>query len=193
MKFFVNFLSVFRIIVSFIVPIAMTSYMPVTAFVLFVLAALSDFFDGFLARKYNACTKLGTVLDSIADKFLIINTFLALCIIMPNWYILIPIILMISRELYISGLREFVGTQKITPPHAKTRFSMGKIKTALQMISLLAFLGLFISFEYSNNTQTSTLEDILAPIAVFGLWFALVASIWSATEYTIDVIKKLKK
>lgn len=189
MKVFVNFLSVFRIIVSFIIPFAIKSYMPVTAFILFVLAALSDFFDGFLARKCNACTKLGTVLDSIADKFLIINTFIALCIVTSKWYIFIPVILMISRELYISGLREFVGTQKITPPHAKTRFSMGKIKTALQMVSILAFLGLFIA----RDIQTSTIEDILAPTAVFGLWFALVASILSATEYTIDVVKKLKK
>ena len=123
MKFFVNFLSAFRIIASFIIPIALLSFATTPAFILFILAALSDFFDGFLARKYNACTKLGTVLDSVADKFLVINTFIALCVIEHfNWLVVIPIFLIISRELYISGLREFAGTQKITPPHAEKRF-----------------------------------------------------------------------
>lgn len=189
MKFFVNFLSAFRIVASFIIPITMAMGMPITTFTLFILAALSDFFDGFLARKYNACTKLGTVLDSIADKFLIVNTFIMLCILKPQWAVIIPIIAMISRELYISGLREFVGTQKITPPHAKGRFSMGKIKTAMQMISIVAFLISPVLNMFVYDVQTT---EILEYFAVSGLWIALIASIWSATEYTIDVVKKLK-
>ena len=117
MKFFVNFLSAFRIFASFAIIGTLMSGMYTTTLILFILAALSDFLDGYLARKYNVCTKTGVVLDSVADKFLIINTFILLCIMMPVWFVVIPIIVMIARDLYISGLREFLGTQKISVPH----------------------------------------------------------------------------
>ena len=139
MKFFVNFLSAFRIAAAFaIIPTLMLN-MYWTTFVLFALGAISDWFDGFLARKYNVCTKIGGVMDHIGDKLLVVNTFIMLAIMMPVWFVVVPIIIMIARELYISGLREFLGTQKIEMPVPKARFSMGKIKTTLQMISIAAF------------------------------------------------------
>ena len=197
MKFFVNFLSAFRIVASFAIIGTLMSGMYTTTLILFILAALSDFLDGYLARKHNVCTKMGTVLDSVADKLLIVNTFILLCIMMPVWFIVIPIIIMVARDLYISGLREFLGTQKMSVPHATTRFSMGKIKTAMQMISIVAFLALF-ALGASVGTATNgkfILYAIYAlpNIGIFGLWFALVASIWSATQYTMESIHKLKK
>ena len=144
MKFFVNFLSAFRIAAAFaIIPTLMLN-MYWTTFILFVLGAISDWFDGFLARKYNVCTKIGGVMDHIGDKLLVVNTFIMLAIMMPVWFVVVPIIIMIARELYISGLREFLGTQKIEMPVPKARFSMGKIKTTLQMISITAFLLIFV-------------------------------------------------
>ena len=132
MKVFVNLLSIFRIIASFaMIPILMFGLYK-TAFIVFVLAALSDWFDGFFARKYNVCTKLGGVMDHIGDKLLVAITLIMLSSLMPIWFIVVPIILMIARELYISGLREFLGTQKMEMPVPKARFSMGKIKTTLQ-------------------------------------------------------------
>ncbi len=197
MKFFVNFLSAFRIFASFAIIGTLMSGMYTTTLILFILAALSDFLDGYLARKYNVCTKTGVVLDSVADKFLIINTFILLCIMMPVWFVVIPIIVMIARDLYISGLREFLGTQKISVPHATTRFSMGKIKTAMQMIAVIAFLALFAlgaSVGGASNGKFMLYAIYALPnIGIFGLWFALAASIWSATQYTMDTIHKLKK
>ena len=113
------------------------------------------------------------------------------------WYIIIPIILMIDRELYVSGLREFLGTQKIEMPVPKKRFSMGKIKTTLQMISICAFLlwfvlGSFVSVASGGKFLFYAIYA-LPSIGIFGLWFSLVASIWSAAEYTKDFIGKLKK
>ena len=197
MKFFVNFLSAFRILASFAIIGTLMSGMYTTTFILFILAALSDFLDGFLARKFNACSKIGAVLDSIADKFLIVNTFILLAIMMPVWFVVIPIIVMIARELYISGLREFMGTQKIAMPHPVSRFSMGKIKTAMQMIATIAFLGLFALGASVGNTSGGKLMlytiYALPNIGIFGLWFALTASIWSAIEYTREFAKLLKK
>lgn len=197
MKFFVNFLSAFRIAVAFaIVPTLMLG-MYWTTFVLYVLGAASDWFDGYLARKYNVCTKIGGVMDHIGDKLLVVNTFIMLSIMMSAWFIIVPIIIMIARELYISGLREFLGTQKIEMPVPKARFSMGKIKTTLQMISIAAFLLIFavgstISPELDSRF-TLILIYSLPQIGVWGLWLSLVASVWSATQYTITFLGHLKK
>lgn len=197
MKFFVNFLSAFRIIAAFaIIPTLMLQAFW-TTFILFALAAASDWFDGYLARKYNVCTKIGGVMDHIGDKLLVANTLIMLSIMMPTWIIVIPVILMIARELYISGLREFLGTQKIEMPVPKARFSMGKIKTTLQMISICAFLLIFaIGTIITPETDSRFLMYMiytLPQLGIWGLWFSLFASIWSATQYTFTFIDKLKK
>ena len=197
MKFFVNFLSAFRIAAAFaIIPTLMLN-MYWTTFVLYALGAISDWFDGFLARKYNVCTKIGGVMDHIGDKLLVVNTCIMLAIMMPVWFVVVPIIIMIARELYISGLREFLGTQKIEMPVPKARFSMGKIKTTLQMISIAAFLlifvvGTLISPE-SDSRTLMYLIYILPQIGIWGLWLSLIASIWSATQYTMTFLGHLKK
>jgi CDP-diacylglycerol--glycerol-3-phosphate 3-phosphatidyltransferase len=197
MKFFVNFLSAFRIFASFAIIGTLMSGMYMTTLILFILAAISDFLDGYLARKYDVCTNIGTVLDSVADKFLVINAFVLLCIMMPVWFIVIPIILMISRDLYVSGLREFMGTQKMEPAHARTRFSFGKIKAAMQMISIIAFLALFAlgaSVGAASNGKFILYAIYALPnIGIFALWFALAASIVSAVTYTRDFVQKLNK
>ena len=195
MKFFVNFLSAFRIAAAFAIIPTLWFQLTWTSLILFVLAALSDFFDGYLARKYDVCTKLGGVMDHIGDKLIVVNTFITLTVMMPLWFVVVPIIIMIARELYISGLREFLGTQKIEMPVPKARFSMGKIKTTLQMITITAILTLF---------ALSTLKTPMSPrylmafralfgFGMIGLWVSLLASVWSATEYTFTFIEKLKK
>ena len=197
MKFFVNFLSAFRIIAAFaIIPTLMLQAFW-TTFILFVLAAASDWFDGFLARKYNVCSKIGGVMDHIGDKLLVANTLIMLSVMMPTWIIVIPVILMIARELYISGLREFLGTQKIEMPVPKARFSMVKINTTLQMVSICAFLlifaiGTIITPETDSRFLIYTIYA-LPQLGFWGLWFSLFASIWSATQYTFTFIDKLKK
>jgi CDP-diacylglycerol--glycerol-3-phosphate 3-phosphatidyltransferase len=168
-----------------------------TTFVLFALGAMSDWFDGFLARKYNVCTKIGGVLDHIGDKLLVVNTFIMLAIMMPVWFVIVPIIIMICRELYISGLREFLGTQKIEMPVPKARFSMGKIKTTLQMVSITAFLLIFavgtLITPETDSRFIMYLIYVLPQIGIWGLWLSLLSSIWSATQYTITFVGHLKK
>lgn len=197
MKFFVNFLSAFRIAAAFAIIPTLMFGMYWTTFILYILAALSDFFDGFLARKYNVGTKLGGVMDHIGDKLLVVNTFIMLLAMMPVWFIVVPVIIMIARELYISGLREFLGTQKIEMPVPKARFSMGKIKTTLQMITIAAFLLLFaIGAMITPETDSRTimwLIDVLPQIGIWGTWLSLLASVWSATQYTFTFAQKLKQ
>ncbi len=197
MKFFVNFLSAFRIFVAFLIIPTIMNHLYWTTFILFALGSISDWFDGFLARKYNVCTKLGGVMDHIGDKLLVVNTLIILAIVMPTWVIIVPVILMIARELYISGLREFLGTQKIEMPVPKARFSMGKIKTTLQMVAITALLLFFaigsILTVDSDSRFLMYMIYILPQVGVYGLWFALIASLWSATQYTRTFIGHLKK
>ena len=197
MKFFVNFLSAFRIAAAFAIIPTLMFELYWTTFILYVLAAMSDWFDGYLARKHNVCTKIGGVMDHIGDKLLVVNTLIMLTVMMPVWFIVVPVILMVARELYISGLREFLGTQKIEMPVPKARFSMGKIKTTLQMISIAAFLLIFvISTMITPNTDSRTLMYLiytLPYIGIWGLWFSLVASLWSATQYTKTFLGHMKK
>lgn len=197
MKFFVNFLSAFRIAAAFAIIPTLMFELYWTTFILYVLAAMSDWFDGYLARKYNVCTKIGGVMDHIGDKLLVVNTLIMLTVMMPVWFIVVPVILMVARELYISGLREFLGTQKIEMPVPKARFSMGKIKTTLQMISIAAFLLIFvISTMITPNTDSRTLMYLiytLPYIGIWGLWLSLVASLWSATQYTKTFLGHMKK
>jgi CDP-diacylglycerol--glycerol-3-phosphate 3-phosphatidyltransferase len=197
MKVFVNALSVFRICAAFaIVPTLMFQWYW-ASLILFAAGAISDWFDGYLARKYNVCTKLGGVLDHIGDKLLVVNTFIMLAVMIHLWEIIVPIIIMIARELYISGLREFLGTQKIEMPVPKARFSMGKIKTTLQMVTIVIFLMLFtISKTVTPDTISTKLLITMNMLSWAGLvcmWSALVASLWSATQYTSTFLEKLKK
>ena len=161
------------------------------------MAAASDWFDGFLARKYDVCTKLGGVIDHIGDKLLVANTLIMLAVMMPVWFVVVPTIIMIARELYISGLREFLGTQKMEMPVPHDRFSLGKVKTACQMITITAFLALFtfsrfITPETISRTYLITLNT-LSQIGIIGMWTSLVFSIWSATQYTRTFVSKINK
>ena len=140
MKVIANALSIFRILAAFaIVPFMLTGWYEISA-ILFVLAAVSDFLDGYLAKKFKATSKLGGVLDHMGDKFLVANGLILAALFLQSVWVIIPAVLMICRDLYVSGLREFLGTQKIEMPVPKARFSMGKVKTALQMLALTCLL-----------------------------------------------------
>jgi phosphatidylglycerophosphate synthase len=104
---------------------------------------------------------------------------------------------MIARELYISGLREFLGTQKIEMPVPKARFSMGKIKTTLQMIATCALLFALCVPQFGLNPKYETVVlytfFTMSYVGIVTIWLALIASVWSATEYTKTFLGHLKK
>lgn len=190
MKALVNGLSIFRIVAAFaIVPLLLYQFY-FTTLVVFALAGISDFFDGWLAKKYNVVTKLGGVLDHMGDKFLAVNALLLLMMFLQIWLVIIPVVLMIARELYVSGLREFLGTQKMDMPVPSARMSMGKIKTTLQLVSI----GVLLLWIYVINAGYTHpfLTRWLLFIGIGGLWLSLVASLWSATQYTRVFMTKLK-
>ncbi|MCL1785997.1 MAG: CDP-diacylglycerol--glycerol-3-phosphate 3-phosphatidyltransferase [Alphaproteobacteria bacterium] len=184
MKTFVNSLTAFRFVAAFaIIPCFIYEFFGL-AFVLFLLAAITDFFDGYLARKFKVATKLGGVMDHIADKFLIAITSILIAMLWPMWFISVPVILMLCRELYVSGLREFVGTQKKELPVGMG----GKIKTFAQMTSLGGFLLLIYAAPLVQNAGLLYYAWMTCGIL---LWISFVLSVISAGIYTKSFLKKI--
>ena len=191
MKIFVNLLSVSRIVAAFaIVPLLLEQYFD-WAFYVFVFAAFSDWLDGFLARRFRVETKVGGVLDHMGDKFLVVNALIMVIMFLQIWSVLAPAVLMICRELYVSGLREFLGTQKIEMPVPKARFSIGKIKTAVQML-VLAMMLLWV-WAVNADWQSELLTYYLLFAGIGGLWLALACSLTSAAQYTVQFAKNMKR
>lgn len=191
MKILVNSLTIFRILAAFaLIPlIAYRQFGPM--FVLFALACLSDFLDGWLARKYKVTTKLGGVMDHMADKLLVTISAILLAMFLQLWVVFIPAILIICRNLYVSGMREYLGTQKVEMPVPKARFSSGKIATAAQMISIgVMLLAIFSLYRYPQ--LASKLYWFLI-VGIVGLWVSLAASLISAAQYTKTFLEKMKK
>jgi len=125
------------------------------ALVLFVVAATTDWVDGYLARAWNQQTKFGAMLDPIADKAMVVIALLVICGFsgMDPW-ILLPAVLIMFRETFVSGLREFLGdtagTLKVTP--------LAKWKTAAQMTAI-AVLFSTGAFETYFNMSVEGMDD----------------------------------
>ena len=172
-----NFLSAFRMIAFLPVIILFSSEYYLTSFFLFTAAAWSDFLDGFLARRYNNTSNLGSLLDLLADKILVSSTLIFLVFYTGNIYLLILTIVIVLREISISSLRLFlvsngVEISKITPD------KFGKLKTFLQMFSL----SLLLVFPLLGNVffigvlillLISTFFSIISFINYLKIWSSL--------------------
>jgi len=141
----------------------------------FSLASITDFFDGYIARKRNIITVFGSFLDPIADKFLVVSSLIMLEA-MGRIPVIIVIIL-ILRELYITSLRLLAGERGVQVPVGK----MGKWKTALQMIGI----PMLMAFERPHGIPMPE----IGYIAIYG---ASIFSLYSGFEYTFGLVKKLK-
>ena len=103
------------------------------ALVLFILASVSDFFDGWMARRLRIVSKFGTMLDPIADKVLIGVCLLALAkVTSDGWLFFVPALVIMFREFFVSGLREFMAGRSVSIPVSQ----LAKWKTTLQLVAI---------------------------------------------------------
>jgi len=173
-----NYLTIGRII---IVPIfVFTYYLPgfygdVIPFTLFVLASFTDFLDGLLARMYKEESKLGELLDPIADKIIVATALILLVMdgTIKNYEVIAAIIIL-TREILISGLREFLAKGKINLPVS----GLAKTKTFLQMTAISVLLtgetgNKIINFQ-DYNAQT---------IGIILLWLSAFLTLYTGYEY----------
>ena len=179
MKFkFPNYLTIGRII---IVPIFVFAfYLPgfygdILPFALFVIASFTDFLDGLLARMYKEESKLGELLDPIADKIIVATALILLVMDQTiRNYEVIAAIIILTREILISGLREFLAKGKIKLPVS----NLAKLKTVLQMVSI----GLLLSGETGN--KIINFQDYNAQtIGIILLWLSAALTLFTGYEY----------
>lgn len=173
-----NLLSIFRMTAFLPIIILFSFEYYITSFFLFTAAAWSDFFDGFLARRYNITSNLGSLLDLLADKVLVSSILIFLVFFTGNVYLLILTIIIILREISISSLRLFlvsdgVEISNITPDN------YGRIKTFLQMFSLSLFL---IYPLFGNVFFIGALILLLLSTFLSILSFINYLKIWSSLE-----------
>jgi CDP-diacylglycerol--glycerol-3-phosphate 3-phosphatidyltransferase/cardiolipin synthase len=173
-----NILTIGRII---IVPFfVLAFYLPgfygdLTAFVLFLIASFTDFLDGMLARMLGEESKLGELLDPIADK-IIVATALILLVMSGTikHYEVIAAIIILTREILISGLREFLAKGKIRLPVS----NLAKLKTFLQMVAI----ALLLTGETGNKILN--FQDYNAQtIGIILLWLSAFLTLYTGYEY----------
>ena len=145
---------------------------------LFIVSSVSDYFDGYLARTLNQSSKLGALLDPIADKLLIASVIVVLVDtgVISNIHV-VPALIILLREIAISGLREFLAKFNTDMPVSK----LAKYKTTFQMISL-SILIISLGFE---------LNDLLWNIGLITLWIAAIITLLSGYNYMAKGLKHI--
>ena len=167
---FPTYLTLFRLaliplfVVVFYLPI---TYSPEITTFIFFIASITDWFDGYLARKWNQITPLGAFLDPVADKVLVAVAFVCVVEYYHTWWITIPICIMIAREIIISALREWMAELGKRTSVAVSIW--GKIKTTAQMLALGGMLW--------------RQSDLMETLAFILLYIAAALTIWSMLQY----------
>ena len=173
-----NLLSTFRMIAFLPVIILFSSEYYLSSFLLFTAAAWSDFLDGFLARKYSITSKLGSLLDLLADKVLVSSILIFLVFYTGNIYLLILTTVIVVREISISSLRLFLVSSGVEISNVSPD-KFGKLKTFLQMFSLSLLL---IYPLFGNIFFVSVLFLLLVSTFFSILSFINYLKIWSSLE-----------
>jgi CDP-diacylglycerol---glycerol-3-phosphate 3-phosphatidyltransferase len=173
-----NILTLFRILsVPLIIglmykPNRLTCFL---AALIFSAAAITDYFDGFLARQKGMVSDFGKVMDPLADKLLVAST-----LVMLSWWHWVPawaVCVIIGRELAVTGLRNIVAQNE----QDVSSSWLGKYKTGFQIAALIPLL-----LHYSYLTID------LNAIGMFFFWGALIFTVWSGTDYFVRYRKLLQ-
>ena len=190
MKQIPNFLTSFRLLV---IPILILSfYIPgmvanVVVAVLFAIAAITDYFDGYFARSLKAQSNFGKCLDPIADKLLVIVAIVMLINFgNRDLWILIPGLIIICREVLVSGLREFLAELRVSVPVSK----LAKYKTAVQMTAITGLLlgekgSAYTLYYWLSGWSEMDIKFLLVSFVVFAskILFTLAAILTVVTGY----------
>ena len=156
------------------------------ALVAFVIAAVTDFFDGWLARRLGATSLWGSILDPIADKVLVCAAALGLLALAPNPPIVIPIGLILFREFAVSALREVCAGRGVKLPVTL----LAKWKTTLQLVALAAELvvAAWIGLGLPDDTVVVAVVTVTAHAL---LWGATIVTLFTGAQYMLQARKAL--
>lgn len=153
------------------------AWAPLVACALFTIAAITDWFDGYLARKWNQSTPFGAFLDPVADKLIVAASLVMLVEFFANPWLTIPAIVIIGREIVISALREWMAE---IGKRANVAVSMiGKVKTTFQMIAI----GVLIAAPEGSAIFALPLAEWLPLLGFTLLQIAAFLTLWSMFVY----------
>ena len=177
-----------------IIPFMMTCYYVnfphhhgITA-TLFLLGAATDWFDGYLARKWHQTSKLGAFLDPVADKLIVATALCLLIEMYPYWWATIPAIIMICREILVSALREWMaefGKRSVV----KVGY-WGKVKTSTQMASLFIFLIKPV-IDFNQPIDFLSFTTWLIFLGFLLLYIAVILTVYSMCNYLFVAFKSV--
>ena len=189
MKIFVNMLTIIRLIATFILPIIWKAFSPLWILIFVLSILLTDFLDGFLARKFKVSTLLGSILDCFADKLFGIAIVLVIATYYKSFY------LVLMMELIIASINIFAAFKG-----AYTKSSLlGRAK--MWVLGLAIIIDMISIFKYNlmNFIQIKFLEDWLNIfvtyediIVLFGASITVGAQMMVAIDYLIRIIKEIK-
>ena len=139
---------------------------------IFVLASITDWLDGYLARKLNQHTPFGAFLDPLADKLMVATALVVLVGLNGTAFLAIPAVVIVGREIMVSALREWMAE---LGQRAVVKVSMlGKVKTTMQMIAIILLLFLRGNQDFG---------DIFVVIAYFSIYIAAILTLLSMLIY----------
>jgi CDP-diacylglycerol--glycerol-3-phosphate 3-phosphatidyltransferase len=178
-----NQLTVFRLILTFVfvgLISAEFSNAKSIALIVFIVAAITDFLDGYLARKHNLITNFGKLMDPLADKILMCGGFVMLTVLgeIPAWIVIV----ILTREFLITGLRLVASAEGVV----LAAENLGKHKTVWQIITVIYFLLYLASAEPAFAWTSFLFEWKPTSPEIFGqllIWLSLVLTILSGLSY----------
>ena len=174
---FINFITIARIFLAPIILVFLIFGNYLACVLLFFIAGLTDYYDGFLARKYNAESELGEILDPIADKILIVFILIGLSVELDSQLMALLSSLIIAREIGVAALRDFSARNNLSD-RTKVTF-LAKVKTSIQLLTI----GLYLLALARSFNLLIVISDIFLIIATF-------ITLYTGYQYTLNVFKK---
>ena len=175
-----NWMTIMRIAITPLIAVLIwidePAYGYQLALALYTIASVTDYIDGYMARRLNVESPLGEMLDPIADKLLIAAVLLALASVTSSgWVFLVPALIILIREFMVSGLREFLAKQNVSAPVTR----LAKWKTTAQILALGFLMGApgFPGFPFAHE------------IGITLLWLAAILTVQTGSGYLINAVK----
>ena len=179
MTTFINLLTFLRIILAAVIFILlMTPDGYFLALILFFIAGITDYFDGYLARKYNSTSQIGEILDPIADKILIVFVLFGIAINLNSYLIGFVGSIIITREIWVGALRD-LNARNNKSDATKVTF-LAKIKTTIQLFTLSLYL---LALALNNM--------LLIQFAHIFLFISLFITLYTGLVYTLSSFSDL--
>ncbi len=184
-----NFLTFFRIVIIPVLVVLLLSPSRTSSFIatlVFALASITDWLDGYIARRMGIVTIFGKFLDPVADKLIVAAALIMIIPFgrAPAWMVLV----ILSREIIITGLRGIASSEGIVIPAS----NLGKFKTIFQIVAILCLL-LHYDYYWFFGIESIYLHVDMHNVGMFYLWIATIITIWSGTDYLVKFFKIIAK